>query len=208
MRTPLVLTILAAPAIAAAQPAVPVQQPPPEPAPWTFGVAGRAGLDVPTSKLGLMAALTLELDVALPVMDHRFGLALGVGWTRPGHDGAVMDPRVGGDQTYEVDQTEVTIALDATLRLLSGDRALSPWIGAGPVVTLLETKETTTIAPGANTEQSTKLGFELAVGADWKAGPGYVVGELRAMYAGLDHHLTGDSNAGNVTVGVGYRLVF
>lgn len=201
MRIPILFMILVTPAVAFAQPA-------PEPTPWKFGVAGRAALDVPTSKLGPMAAFTLELDAALPVMDHRLGLALGLGWTRPGHDGTVMDPRVGGEQSYEVDQTEVTIALDATLRLLQGDRKLAPWIGAGPVLVLLQTRETTTIAPGANTEQSTKLGFELAVGADLRAGPGYAVGELRAMYAGLDHRLTGDTNAGNVVVGVGYRLTF
>ncbi len=207
MRTFILLSILAAPAIAAAQPALPPEQPPPE-APWKFGVAGRVGLDVPTSKLGVMAALALEFDVALPVMDHRLGLALGVGWTRPSHDGTVMDPRVGGEQAYEVQETEVTLALDVTLRILKGDPKLAPWIAAGPVVTLLQTKETTTIAPGANTEQSTKLGFELALGADLRAGPGYVFGELRAMYAGLDHHLTGDSNAGNVMISVGYRLTF
>src|SRR2546428_752710 len=64
------------------------------------------------------------------------------------------------------------------------------------------------LAPGTNTETSGKPGFELVGGVDYKLGPGRLLGEARFVYSSLDHTLTGSSNAGNVTISLGYRFVF
>ena len=102
-----------------------------------------------------------------------------------------MDPRIpGGSATYAIRETEVVVGFTAAYRLLPVERTLVPWLGAGPVLHLLETSETTAIAPGDNTATSTELGVELLVGADYRLGPGSLVGDLRMVYSKLDHVLT------------------
>jgi hypothetical protein len=63
-------------------------------------------------------------------------------------------------------------------------------------------------APGDNTAVSTEFGVEVGGGVDLKAGPGYVAGDVRVAYTKLDHTITGDTNAGKVAIGLGYRLTF
>ena len=100
------------------------------------------------------------------------------------------------------------IGLDAIFRFFDASKKLVPYVGAGPVIHLLQTTETTSFAPGDNMEQSTKLGFEIVGGADYRIGPGLLLAELRVIYSDLDHLFTGNTNAGNVMFGVGYRFVF
>ena len=73
---------------------------------------------------------------------------------------------------------------------------------------MLRSTETTSIAPGDNTAQSTEVGLELGGGVDYRLGPGFVAGDVRFAYSGLDHSLTGKTNAGKVTVAAAYRVVF
>jgi len=175
--------------------------------PWSFGIAPRLGLTIPTSKLGPMVVGGVEIDYALPVLDGRLVAALDFSLTRPGHSGSVTDPRVGTAE-YDVAETELKIALLGVYRLFGPEHKLIPYGGLGPVLHLLRTTESTDLAPGDNTSQSTNLGLELLAGADYRLGPGYLAGELRFVYSNLDHMLPGDSNAGNVMVMVGYRIVF
>ena len=178
-------------------------------APWTIGAAARVGVAIPTSKLGPMVAGGLELDVALPVANRQLVLAFDGTLTRPSHDGSVMDPRVpGGVATYTIHQLEFVIGVMATYRFAPAGRRLVPWLGAGPIVHLLSTRETSSLSPDANTATTTKLGGELGGGVDLRAGPGFVVGEARVVYSGLDNLLAGSANAGNVVVATAYRLVF
>ena len=72
----------------------------------------------------------------------------------------------------------------------------------------LRSTETTTIAPGDNTAASTELGLELAGGADYRVGPGFLVGDVRFAYTKLDHTITGSTNASKITLAVGFRFVF
>jgi hypothetical protein len=173
--------------------------------PWTFAVAPRIAFAIATSKLGPAAQVGVELDVAL---SRRLVLAIDVSLDRPSHDGTVMDTRLPppGTATYTVSETELAIALDVGYRI--GDKSIVPWVAGGPLIQMLRTTETNSIAPGENTAQSTKLGIDLAGGVDFKAGPGYAVGQLRIDYAGLDDALTGSSNAGRITIGAAYRLTF
>jgi len=57
-------------------------------------------------------------------------------------------------------------------------------------------------------ETSRAILEHLGGGVDLRAGPGFVVGEVRVVYSGLDNLLAGGSNAGNLVVATAYRLVF
>jgi hypothetical protein len=175
---------------------------------WSVAVAPRIGVTVPTSSLGAMVVGGLAIDVPLPVANRQLVLAFDLSLTRPSHDGTVMDPRINGSGTFDVAVTELKLGLDLVYRFFGPERSFIPFAGGGPLIHMLRTSETTSFAPGTNTAQSTQLGVEALIGADFRAGPGYVLGEARLVYSGLDHVLTGKTNAGNVMVSAGYRAVF
>lgn len=174
-----------------------------------FAIAPRVGLNLPTSRLGAFAVVGLELDLLLPVLERRLILALDASYTFGSYDGAGADPRVGGDYTYEIGQKELKLALDLVFRLFTEDRPVIPYLGAGLVLHLLETVERTSFGPPVDhRERSTELGFELIGGVDISLGPGFLLVDLRWVHSDLDHDLTGDTNAGNVTLALGYRYLF
>ncbi len=180
----------------------------PEPAKvWRFAVEPRLGFIVPTAKLGPMVIGGIELDVPV-AMDHRLLIGLDLSLTRPSHDGSVMDPRLSAPAEYTIKETELVIALLVSYRLASHDHPLVPWVGVGPMAHLLRSTESTTIAPGDNTAVSTEIGLELAGGIDYRIGPGFIVGDLRIVYSKLDHEITGNTNAGKISLAAGYRLMF
>ena len=181
----------------------------PAPAAWRFAVTPRFGVTVPTSKLGAFVIGGVQIDYAPAVADHRLLLGLDLSLTRPSHDSTVMDPRIpGGSGSYAIHETEMAIGLTAAYHLLATERSLVPWVGGGPVLQLLKTTETTSLAPGENTATSTELGLEVFGGADLRVGPGFLVGDLRLVYSKLDHGLTGSTNAGKLALEAGYRFVF
>jgi hypothetical protein len=171
---------------------------------WSFGVAPRFGVTVPTSKLGTTFESGLELDVPLPFWSRSLTLALDASLTQPSYDGAATDPRTGGTYTFSVEETELKVALDAVYRV--GGGRLVPFAGAGAVLQMLRTNETSSLAPGKNTTEDSELGLELVGGLDYRLGPGYLLGEVRGVYSDLDHVLSGDTNAGHITLSFGYRL--
>ncbi len=209
MRTLLLLMLV--PVTAAAQP---VDTPQPAsssgaPAPWSVGIEPRVGLSVATSKLGPYVIGGLAIDVATPLAEHRFLIGLDLSFTRPSHDAAVMDPRLpGGETSYTIHEQEFGIAVRASYRFAGADATLVPWAGAGPLVHMLKSTETTRAAPGDNTAASTELGVEAGGGVDLRVGPGFVTGDVRLAYTKLAHTITGDTNAGKVAIALGYRFVF
>lgn len=187
---------------------VPVQADLEPQAAWSFGIAPRLAMTVPTSRLNAMIVGGLELAAVLPVADRRLVLALDFTITRPSYDSSGTDQRVNGVYTYTVHEREIKIGLDAIFRFFNSTKKLVPYVGAGPVIHLLKTTESASFAPSENMEQSTKLGFEIVGGADYRVGPGMLLAELRVLYSDLDHLFTGDTNAGSVMIGLGYRFVF
>jgi hypothetical protein len=179
-----------------------------EGAPWNLSVAPRIGLAVPTSKLSPFVSMGLELGYRLPALDGHLVVVGDVAYTRPGHSATVNDARVGGDAGYEIDESELKLGIGAAYRLFDDSRKLSPWGGASLIMQRLQSTETNDLAPGENTATDTRFGAEIAVGADYRLGPGYLLGELRLPFTDLDDLITGNSNAGNVNLSVGYRLVF
>jgi len=214
MRTHLTILTLLVPLTAAAQPAPPADAPPPPagtaaPAPWSVGIEPRVGASIATSKLGPYVIGGLSIDMATPLANHRFLVGLDLSFTRPSHDGTVMDPRLpGGDTSYTIHEQELGIAVLASYRFAGTDANLVPWAGVGPLIHLLKSTETTMAAPGDNTAASTEFGVEAGGGLDLKAGPGYVAGDVRIAYTKLAHTITGDTNAGKIAIALGYRLVF
>ena len=177
--------------------------------PWSFAVTPRIGATIPTSKLGAFVIGGLQIDYSPSAASHRLMIGLDLSITRPSYDGTVMDPRIpSGTGSYTIHETELVVGLTAAYRLLSNESALVPWLGAGPVLHMLKTTESTAFAPGDNTAQSTELGLELFAGLDYRVGPGYLVGDLRMVYSKLDHVLTGDTNAGKLAIEAGYRFGF
>ncbi len=176
--------------------------------PWVVAFAPRFGLVVPTSELGLFVLGGLEIDFFLPVLNNQLVVALDITYTRPGMEGSVTDPRVGGPHDYSIDVDELKFGLDVVYRFFDNTELVVPFAGLGAVMHLLQSTEENDLGPGTHTEQSTAFGVELLGGADLRAGPGFMVGELRYVYTGLDHDLTGTSNAAGITATIGYRIGF
>jgi hypothetical protein len=202
-----VATILGTASVAVAQPAPSISDQAAEPAGHTVGIAPRVGVTIPTGGLGVMAAVGLEVTIAVAAQ-KRLGISIDASWSRPGEEGRVSDSRVPSPAMYTIDQDEVVLALMVGYRLARPEKTLVPWVAGGPLVHLLRTKQTTTIAPGENTASATEPGAQVACGVDMKAGPGFLVGDLRFAYSALDNVLTGDSNAGKLMLAAGYRLAF
>ena len=213
------VSLLSLPALAQEPAPIEVVPPPEQPAPvavvaveqpalWSFGLAATVGATIPTSDLGAMVVGGLELDFALPVLERKLVLALSATITRPSAAGSGTDTRVGGEYEWDLAVTELKLGLDLVYRFFPQDRALVPYLGVGPILHFMKSTETTTLAPGDNTEQGTAVGFEVVGGADYRLGPGLLLGEVRYVWSKLDHLWTGETNAGNVVIAVGYRLVF
>lgn len=216
---PLALVLLSLPALA--QEPAPVEVvPPPEGVPpatavvataqplWSFGLAASVGATIPTSDLGAMVVGGLELDYALPVLDRQLLLGLTATLTRPAASGTGNDTRVGGDYDWDLKVTELKLGLDLVYRFFPQDHAFVPYLGVGPILHFMKSTESTNLAPGDNTEQGTAVGVEVVGGVDYRLGPGLLLGEVRYVWSKLDHLWTGETNAGNVVIAVGYRLVF
>lgn len=178
-----------------------------QPEAWKVGIEPRFGIALPTSKLGTNIGGGLEIDVAV-AMQGKLVVGLDASLTQPSYSSTVMDSRIpGGMTTYDIHQTELLVGATIQYRIPASEK-LVPRVGLGPAVHMLRTNETNGLAPGTNTAQQTKLGLEALAGVDYRLGPGYLAGDLRLIYSGLDTPLTGSSNAGNIGLAVGYRIVF
>ncbi len=177
--------------------------------PWSLGIEPRIGAMLPTSKLGANVTGGVEFDVATPVANHQLTIGLDASFARPSYSSSAMSTQLPGAIDYTVQQLEVVVGLTANYRFFDATHPLVPRIGAGPVVHMLRTTESTMPAySGDNQSQQTKLGFEAAAGVDYAAGPGFLAADLRFIYSSLDTPLTGSSNAGSLSLAVGYRFVF
>lgn len=195
MRALLILTLAASSAVAHAEP-------------WSLGIEPRVGAMMPTSKLGTNVTGGLEIDVATPIANHQLTIGLDASFAQPSYSASAMSAQLPGPVDYTVDQLEVLVGLTANYRFFDATHALVPRIGAGPCVHMLRSTESTMPAyAGSNQSQQTKAGFEATVGIDYAMGPGFLAGDLRFVYSGLDTPVTGSSNAGNLAIVVGYRLV-
>ncbi len=184
-------------------------------------VGAKVGGVVPFSKLGVNAAGAVEAGWFLPWMGRSFAAVLEVSYCQPTASGTTADPRVGGAAyEWKLTQRELVIAPTGLFRLQGLDRLaglgwagrLVPYAGIGPRLYLLESRVSGSAggqAMATTTEQATRVGVGLPLGAEYALGPGSLTGELLLEWGPLDTRATGSSaTAAGLTLRFGYRMAF
>ena len=169
-------------------------------------VTGKVGGIVPFGGLDPNATGGLDVGYALAM-----GLAFGVGaeYAAPKKSGTEPDPRVAGG-SYQWHLTEQMLqVMPFVMYRIKGLGAVVPYAGVGPRIYFLRS---TVRGDGPTfsetTEQSTKIGVGVPLGAELALGPGAAIAELLIQYGGLDHTATGTSNTGGASLSLGYRMMF
>ena len=175
---------------------------------WMLAFAPRVGIAIPTSDLGPFVLAALEIDYFLPFLDNQLLITLDFAYTRPSFEDEVDDSRINGTYPFELSVDMFKVSLGAAYRIFDADALIVPYVGLALAVHMLKTTENSPLLQDEQSEQSTAVGVDVAVGADLKLGPGLLLAELRWLYAGLQHDLTGSSNSGYVGILLGYRIGF
>ena len=188
--------------------------------PAHYLVVPHVGATVPQlfSDLGTWAVFGLELGYIVPVdvgsFERPLQLAIDVQYTQPSAEGTGIDADLGiSGSTYdwELTQRMLILELTAAWRFAAIDEFLSPWIGLGPRVYLMESVlkgEGNGLDFGENRETKTEYGGVGAVGLDLLLGPGSLYGALEMGYSPLSQTITGESNTGALAFDLGYRFHF
>jgi hypothetical protein len=169
-----------------------------------IAVSARVGAMVPTSGLDLTYFVGLEGSYLLPFLQRLLGVGLGLTFAGPGDSGTVRAANVGGSFDYELSTRLIGLELEALARKSFGP--WSPYGGLSYGFYFLHLSETA--LRSTNTEDQVRAGFGVHGGCGYRLGPGDVVAELRYHYVNLRFATTGKSNAGGLTVAVGYRYGF
>ena len=167
----------------------------------------------PFSKLGASYLVDLEIGYALPVLKHRLAITLEGAFTAPEANGASTDPRLdasaGGAYSWHLQQLEGILGLSLVYRHPIG--RLTPYVGLGPRLFLLESKVSGTAGTtgiATSTEVSTKVGAGIPVGLGIRLGAGDLFAELALNIGPINHTITGASNTGSLSLAAGYRVIF
>jgi hypothetical protein len=157
----------------------------------------------------------IEAGYVFPTLNHGLGVYLQVEYSAPSTDGKVTEDfdreRVpGGAYNWHIRHQELVFAPTFLYRLTFLSETITPYVGLGPRIYLL--KNTTRgdadgVTIDETTEQSTKWGLGLPLGAELALGPGKLIGELMFQWGPLKHTLTGDTNLGGASLSLGYRLL-
>jgi hypothetical protein len=156
----------------------------------------------------------IEVGYVFPALNRGLGAYLQVEYSAPKTDGTVDEGREreripGGAYNWHITQQEFVFAPTFVYRLTRLSDKLTPYVGIGPRIYLL--KNTTRGDAGGvtideTTEQSTKWGVGLPLGAELVLGPGSLIAELMFQWGPLKHTLTGDTHLGGASLSVGYRM--
>jgi opacity protein-like surface antigen len=215
-----------------APPADPVAPPPPPPPPPSggadtasptdakvhkkvaFEIGAGVGLNIATGGLSLGPNFFLDVGARFHLGPGFLAVAARGGYQRytaSGEETLACGATVtgaciasdGGRYTWDLVEETVTIGLPISYRLFP-DKRLHPYFGVIPQIFLL--RATTTAYGLENNQGDTKFGFAGLLGAQFDVGPGGVFLDAGFQYAALEHKLTGMSNIGAVTIGLGYRV--
>lgn len=173
-------------------------------------VGAKLGGIVPFDGLSPFVSFGVEVGALLPVMNRQLAIVLDVDYTQPTTTGNEADPRVtGGTYTWKLTEQELAI-MPVLMYRMTTLKSVIPFVGIGPRMLLARSTvgDNGTPAIMQTTEQSTRIGVGLPLGAELAVGPGHAIGELLFQYGTLNHVATGDANTGAVSLSVGYRLQF
>jgi hypothetical protein len=174
-------------------------------------LGGKVGGLVAFSGLSPNVRADVELGYVFPWAKRSFAAVLDVGYAAPKTEGTQgADPRVAGaTYNWHLTQQELTVMPTVVYRLTSLGKVV-PYVGIGPRFYFLQSNvkgDVNGVAIKETTEQSTKVGLGVPIGAQLQLGPGAVLAELLLEYGPLDHTATGDSNTGGASLFVGYRFL-
>lgn len=183
-----------------------------EPGPLVVGAELGAIFPQLFSELGTHVSFGLELGYALPFLEQKLEVMFAAGYAPPANDFSVA----GFDG--EVDVQELTFSLGPRYRFLSRTEPWNVTAAIGPRLFLV--RSTSSGSRGGEDfaefeEQSTEVGFFLALGGEYRLGPGALFLDLDLGYSGLSHEITGDgepssgpdaASTGNLAATLGYRL--
>lgn len=198
-------------ALAATSPAAPTptttttEAPAPAEPPKDLGlrIGAKAGLAIPTSKLGATPVFGIDAEYRLPMLDRLLGIAAEFAYSAPSLSGSSSDPATGS-YDYALDTRVTSFALEAIARR-AFDR-IEPYGGIGYSIVLLHAQ--TSAFATKTTESQTRAGVQVRGGAGYRLGPGHVFAEARYQFAHFDFESTGSSSAGTFDLLGGYRFAF
>lgn len=154
----------------------------------------------------------LELGYNLPVWGRRLEPHFTVAYTPPHASGSVADTRLpnGGEFGWEITEDELTLGLGLLVRFLELGSPVNGYAALGPQVVFLRTSvdgDAGGEAFGENTEDDVKVGLYGALGVELVLGPGAAFFQVGLAWSDLNGRVTGDSNTGNLSPALGYRLM-
>jgi hypothetical protein len=167
-----------------------------------------------SSELGSHVLATIEGGYVLPWLDGRLQVFGSLSYAQPERSETRVDPRLvdaGGRYTFTTIQREFIIDAGILARLFPLNATFNAYASFAPRLFLLGTEtygEAGGEKFGTNYEQSTKFGFNFALGGEMILGPGRILAQLGFSYSQLQHEFTGDVPNGALTTSIGYRLFF
>ena len=182
-------------------------------APHGVLLAARVGPTFPQPFNALKTSVLAELQGAyqLPWRDRALGITFGLGYTQPGLEGSRVDPRVTvneGKVDYALAVRDFSFTLGAQY-LLQLPQKIVGYAGLGVRMHLTRsvlTQHAGAADLGETTEDATRFGPVVRVGAGYPVGPGLVSLELSSQWAGINQRLTGLANTSDLALQAGYIL--
>ena len=174
-------------------------------------LGAKVGGVVPFGGLSPNARVGVDLGYVFPWANGSFGAWLDVDFAAPKSSGTKTgDPRVpSGGYDWHLTEQELAIMPVFVYRLTSLG-SIVPYAGIGPRIYMLRSTVRGNAGGSAiaeTTEQSTKLGVGVPIGAELRLGPGAALAELLLEYGSLDHTATGTTNSGGINLLLGYRFL-
>ena len=181
-----------------------------------FVLGAKVGGGFGTGDFGATPVFELELGYAPDLgasLGHALEIFLTGQYAQPGMDGSSEpDPRFpsGAEFSYEVSEQMFTLSLGALWRFDVGSDLLMPYAGLGGRLYMLKTEIEGSAggeALGTSTETQSKFGLLLLGGLEAYVGPGALLAELSFGWASIDSYILRDTDAGALSLAVGYRVV-
>jgi hypothetical protein len=181
-----------------------------------FGARAGGAFPEVVSNFGPSFLVGLEVGWVLPripKIGEGLAVTIDLAYSQPEAGGTVANIPNAGDNTikWNITQRELSLGLTVLYRIPNiKEGRLTPYIGIGPRIFMLSSlakSESGGVAATAFNESSTRIGMGLPLGVEYALGPGRIFGEAMFLYAPFNHNATGASNAGALTVEVGYRFL-